>query len=123
MTHSIDAAVQIVVAYISVNALEPEKVPTLLGALYMKLESLKGKVVQQPVVPVEESYTPDYITCLEDGAQVILLKRYLAKRFNMTPEQYREKWNLPEDYPMVAKSYSEKRSQIAKDTGLGKSAG
>jgi len=73
-----------------------------------------------PLVPIENSYTDDYIICLEDGERVKLLKRYLQKHHDMTPEEYRAKWELPDDYPFVAKNYSKTRSNIAKKQGLGK---
>ncbi len=74
---------------------------------------------QQPAVPVKKSVMPDYIVCLEDGKKLKMLKRYLKTAYDMTPEQYREKWNLPADYPMVAPNYAEKRSHLAKESGLG----
>ena len=78
-----------------------------------------SKALGEEAPPPKDTYTDDYITCLEDGEKVVLLKRHLSTKFNMTPEEYIAKWNLPPDYPMVAKTYSEKRSQIAKDQGLG----
>lgn len=77
----------------------------------------------QPAVPVQKSVMPDYIICLEDGKKMKMLKRYLKTAYGMTPEQYREKWNLPPDYPMVAPNYAEKRSTLAKESGLGSRAG
>jgi predicted transcriptional regulator len=74
---------------------------------------------QQPAVPVKKSVMPDYIVCLEDGKKLKMLKRYLKSAYGMTPEQYREKWGLPADYPMVAPNYAEKRSHLAKESGLG----
>jgi predicted transcriptional regulator len=71
-------------------------------------------------VPIKRSVHPDYIVCLEDGVQLKMLKRYLQTRYNMTPEQYRERWGLSPDYPMVAPSYAEKRSTLAKSIGLGR---
>lgn len=76
---------------------------------------------RQPVVPIKKSVFPDYIICLEDGRRLKMLKRHLATAFNMTPEQYREKWGLGRDYPMTAPNYAEKRSLLAKQIGLGKS--
>lgn len=73
-----------------------------------------------PAVPIKKSVSPDWIICLEDGKKFKSLKRHLRTHFDMTPEQYREKWGLPADYPMTAPSYSEKRSQLAKDNGLGR---
>ncbi|MDY0010046.1 MAG: MucR family transcriptional regulator [Bdellovibrionales bacterium] len=74
---------------------------------------------KQPAVPVKKSVMPDYIICLEDGKKLKMLKRYLKSAYGMSPEQYREKWNLPPDYPMVAPNYAQKRSNLAKESGLG----
>jgi predicted transcriptional regulator len=75
---------------------------------------------QKPVVPVKRSVTPDYIICLEDGKKLKMLKRYLRSNYNMTPEEYRAKWGLPADYPMVAPNYAAQRSEFAKKIGLGR---
>ena len=75
---------------------------------------------QKPAVSVRRSVTPDYLICLEDGKKLKMLKRYLRTNFNMSPEEYRAKWNLPSDYPMVAPSYAEKRAEMAKAIGLGR---
>lgn len=77
-------------------------------------------IAQEPAVPVKKSVFPDYIVCLEDGKQFKMLKRHLKATYNMTPEEYRSKWGLPESYPMTAPNYSEKRSGLAKEAGLGK---
>ncbi|MEP1144190.1 MAG: MucR family transcriptional regulator [Henriciella sp.] len=74
----------------------------------------------EPAVPIKKSYTDDHIICLEDGAKLKMLKRYLRTRYDMTPNQYRERWNLPADYPMVAPEYARRRSGLAKEIGLGK---
>ena len=81
---------------------------------------VEGPLRPTPAVPIDESVHDDYLICLEDGEQVTLLKRHLATRYHMTPEEYREKWGLPDDYPMVTKTYSERRSQIAMEQGLGR---
>jgi predicted transcriptional regulator len=73
----------------------------------------------QPVVPIKKSVTPDHIVCLEDGKKLKMLKRHLKTAYNLTPEQYRERWGLPPDYPMVAPNYAKQRSQLARDLGLG----
>lgn len=117
------AAADVVAAYVSRNEMPAEAVPDFLEKISSKMMQLVGgdtSPALTPPVPIEESYTDDYIICLEDGKKVTLLKRYLGKHFDMTPEEYFEKWGLPEDYPLVTKSYSEKRSQIAKEQGLGK---
>lgn len=111
-------AAEIAAAYVSRNDVAVEDLPRLIETLARTLAGLSENI--QPSVPVEESVTDDYIICLEDGQKVTLLKRYLSKNFDMTPEEYIEKWGLPEDYPMVTKTYSETRSRIAKEQGLGK---
>jgi len=113
------ATITLAAAYLSCN-----KVP--LGEIANVLKIIDDAIggidleVPRPAVSIEESIQDDFLVCLEDGKQVTLLKRYLKQAFGMTPEDYREKWNLPEDYPMVPKKYSEKRSGIAKEHGLGK---
>ena len=83
----------------------------------------EGQTRQKPAVPIKRSVTPDHIICLEDGKQLKMLKRYLRTSFGMTPEEYRLKWGLPADYPMVAPNYAKGRSAFAKEIGLGKSRG
>lgn len=83
------------------------------------LSQWSGRSPEDPVVPIEDSIQDDYIVCLEDGKQLKMLKRHLKSFYNMTPEDYRRKWNLPEDYPMVCRNYSRRRSDLAKDSGLG----
>ena len=118
-------AADLVAAYASRNEIEVKALPELLETITLKMVHLTEKETEPsrpvPPVPIDESYTDQYIICLEDEKKVTLLKRYLSKHFDMTPEEYIEKWGLPEDYPFVTKEYSEKRSQIAKDQGLGKS--
>lgn len=116
-SETILAAAQIVAAYVSNNRISPEEVSSLI---HETMRALEGESRPRPPVPIEESVTHDYIICLEDGERVQLLKRYLDSRHQMTPEQYKEKWGLPDDYPFVAKAYSERRSEIAKAQGLGK---
>lgn len=89
-------------------------------ATLSKLDQNKMTTAQEPAVPVSKSVMPDYIICLEDGKKLKMLKRYLKATYDMTPEEYREKWGLPVDYPMVAPNYAEKRSDLAKKSGLGK---
>lgn len=117
---AISAAAAVVAGYVSHHDTPWAEVPKMLTEL---IEHLSGEKPPRPTppVPIEESYTDDYIVCLEDGNRVTLLKRYLRTHFDMSVEDYFEKWGLPPDYPIVTKSYSEKRSQIAKDQGLGKS--
>ena len=118
---------QIVSAHVIKNAVAPEALPGLIRGVYAALASVEQPVVSepeplQPAVPIKRSVFPDYIVCLEDGAKMKMLKRYLKVRFNLTPEQYRERWSLPRDYPMVAPNYAERRSALAKEFGLGRKA-
>ncbi len=114
---------QIVSAHVSNNAIGAEALPSLIQDVYRTLAGVgKEQVVpdkQQPAVPVKKSVFPDFIVCLEDGKKLKMLKRHLKTSYNMTPEQYREKWQLPPDYPMVAPSYARHRSSLAKKIGLG----
>lgn len=118
----LDKTVQIVSAYVSCNQLEIGKIPSLVEETFRSLKKISAdQIGPVPAVPIDSSVTDDFLICLEDGEQVTLLKRYLQNHHDMSPEEYRAKWGLPEDYPFVAKSYSIKRSQIAKEQGLGKS--
>ncbi len=86
------------------------------------IEGVDFVTSQKPAVPVKKSITPDYLICLEDGKRLKMLKRYLRSRFKLTPDQYRAKWGLPADYPMVAANYAAKRSEFAKKIGLGRTS-
>ena len=116
----------IVSAYVAQNTLPATSIPELIRTIYVALGGLGAPTAapsaekQKPAVPVSRSVQQDYIVCLEDGKQLKMLKRYLRSRYNMTPEDYRRKWGLPPDYPMVAPAYAERRSQFARDIGLGK---
>ena len=116
---------EIVAAYVSNNEMELMELPTFINLVQRSLLSLDSKNTFQlrsssePAVPFEESIKPDYIVCLEDGRRLKMLKRHLKTAYNMTPDQYRERWNLPGNYPMVAPNYTKFRSSIAKNTGLG----
>jgi predicted transcriptional regulator len=115
---------QIVAAYVARNALPLTELPNLINAVYQSLVGLGSSSAspvtgQEPAVPVKRSVTPDYIVCLEDGKRLKMLKRYLRSRYNMSPEEYRRKWNLPADYPIVAPNYAAQRSAFAKQIGLG----
>lgn len=115
---------QIVSAYAARH--EVADLSALIGEVYTTLAELAAgerhaaRTSDMPAVPVDKSVTPDYIICLEDGKKMKMLKRYLKSAYNMTPMQYREKWGLPADYPMTAPNYAEKRSSLAKESGLGK---
>lgn len=116
---------KIVTAYVSHNELPAAEVPKIIqsvhGALFALPKDVGGRKShqQEPAVPILRSITPDYIVCLEDGKQLKMLKRYLRTHYDMTPAEYREKWGLPSDYPMVAPNYAAKRSEYAKQIGLG----
>ena len=116
---------EIVSAYVSNNPLPQSELPALMRAVHETLNhTAAGKVeapaeAPKPAVPVKKSVTPDYIVCLEDGKKFKSLKRHLRTQYNMTPEQYREKWGLPADYPMVAPNYAKTRSELARSMGLG----
>ena len=118
----------IVAGYVSNHNMDAEDLPRLIQLTAQSLRSLSGKEGDDlrrfsapgvPAVSIEDSIQPDYLVCLEDGRRLKMLKRHLKTAYNMTPEQYRERWNLPADYPMVAPQYARKRSNLAKDFGLG----
>jgi len=117
----------IVSSHLSNNSVPVSELPKLIEDVYTSLKNVGEQTVAeerpQPAVPVRKSVTPDYIVCLEDGKQLKMLKRYLKTRYNMTPEEYRERWNLPPDYPMVAPNYAEQRRNLAKQIGLGRKRG
>jgi predicted transcriptional regulator len=121
----IELCADIVSAYVSNNSVPAADLPVLLNSVYAALtktaqgQQEEPKVELMPAVSVRKSVTPDYIICLEDGKKFKSLKRHLRTQYNMTPEQYREKWSLPPDYPMVAPNYAAARSKLAKDMGLG----
>ena len=116
----------IVSAYVAHNALTGDKLPDLIGSVYGALSraSVQGvepeKVELKPAVAIKKSVTPEYIICLEDGKKFKSLKRHLKTYYDMSPDEYREKWGLPHDYPMVAPSYAAARSDLAKNMGLGR---
>ncbi|MGH6743247.1 MucR family transcriptional regulator [Novosphingobium sp. PhB57] len=115
----------IVAAHVSNNSVGVEDLPALITNVYGALAGLGGAPVveeekPEPAVSVRASVKPDYIVCLEDGKKLKMLKRHLMTHYNMTPEEYRARWNLPADYPMVAPNYAEKRRELAKKIGLGR---
>ena len=123
-TETLQLATEIVSAYVSNNSVSVEKLPALLQEVHDAVRALaKGGTAmagnQEPAVPVKKSVTPDYIICLEDGKKLKMLKRYLRTQYDLTPEEYRRKWNLDADYPMVAPNYAKRRSDFAKQIGLG----
>ncbi len=114
----------IVAAHVSNNSVAVSDLPLLIQNVHGALTGLSGEKEepapkQEPAVSVRSSVKPDYIVCLEDGKKLKMLKRHLMTHYNMTPDEYRTKWNLPADYPMVAPSYAEQRRTLAKKIGLG----
>jgi predicted transcriptional regulator len=115
-------AVDIAAAYVSRNTLPSDQVAAVIRSAYAALAETHAKPVEAPVpaVSIRRSVTPDYLVCLEDGKKLKMLKRYLRTHYAMTPDDYRAKWGLAADYPMVAPNYSKKRSAFAKQFGLGR---
>ena len=122
----IELTATIVSAYVSNNSVPSADLPTLIGQVHSALTRVwsgSGEVPAEPPKPavsLKKSITPDHIVCLEDGKKFKSLKRHLRTQYNVTPEQYREKWGLPADYPMVAPKYAKARSRLAKKIGLGR---
>jgi predicted transcriptional regulator len=121
-------AVDVVASYVSCNQVPRAQLPEVISTVFKSLSSIEGSGAgafeeRKPAVPVRRSVSDDYIICLEDGKKLKMLKRYLRTNYHMTPEEYRAKWNLPADYPMVAPSYAKRRSEFAKKIGLGKKTG
>lgn len=120
-----DLTASIVAAYVGNNPTPAAEVPALIGQIHAALLRISGGKVEvpaepsKPAVSVKKSMTADFLICLEDGKRFKSLKRHLRTQYSMTPEQYREKWGLPADYPMVAPNYAVARSQLAKKMGLG----
>src|SRR5436309_10256457 len=117
---------EVVSAYVSNNTLATGQLADVIQAVYNSLRGLEGQAVEAPVeplrpaVPIRKSVTPEFLICLEDGKKLKMLKRHLRSTYNLTPDEYRAKWNLPPDYPMVAPNYVEQRSEFAKKLGLGR---
>ena len=113
----------IVASHVSNNAVAVSDLPQLIERVYASLAQIGAPTVpaatQEPAVPIRASVKPDYLVCLEDGKKLKMLRRYLGTQYNMTPDEYRAKWNLPDDYPMVAPNYAARRSELAKQIGLG----
>ena len=118
----------VVSAYVSNNPVPMSELSNLIAEVHRALGSTEGGTGAapapaerpKPAVPVKKSVTPDYIVCLEDGKQFKSLKRHLSSKYDMTPEEYRARWNLPPDYPMVAPNYAAARSKLAREMGLGR---
>jgi predicted transcriptional regulator len=119
----LDLTARIVSAHVGHNAVTADVLPSLIQSVYRTLANVEAPIATdkpQPAVPVRRSVFPDYIICLEDGKKLKMLKRHLMTAYSMSPDQYRERWGLPHDYPMVAPNYAERRSTLAKQIGLGR---
>lgn len=120
-----DMATEIVAAYVTAHEVAPQDLPGLIRTVHAALREISGAapalaaIPQEPAVPIKKSISAEYIICLEDGKKFKSLKRHLRTRYAMTPDEYRAKWNLPHDYPMVAPNYAKERSNLAKRMGLG----
>lgn len=124
-TDLVEITAKIVACHVSNNKVETDEIPGLIDTIFDKLSDLSNRQSSErqslhPAVPVSESVTEDHIICLEDGRRFKMLKKHLKTCYDMTPEEYRAKWNLPPDYPMVAPSYAAKRQRLARESGLGK---
>jgi predicted transcriptional regulator len=119
----------VVAAYVRNNTLSTAQLAEVINAVYGSLKSLEGQMPQvapeplKPAVPIRKSVTPEFLICLEDGKKLKMLKRHLRSTYNMSPDEYRAKWGLSPEYPMVAPNYAERRSEFAKRIGLGRGAG
>jgi predicted transcriptional regulator len=116
----------IVSAYVRQNSVAVDGLPAMIGSIHRTLTALGNPyglsliTDKAPAVPIKNSIAPDYIVCLEDGKRLKMLKRYIRARFKLSPDEYRKKWGLPHDYPMVAANYAKRRSDLAKQSGLGR---
>ena len=124
-TSSLELVSQIVSAYVSKNSLPPGELPQLIKTVHEALRNPGQAAASplEPAVPIKKSIKPDYVICLEDGKKLKMLKRHLRTAYNMSPDEYRRKWGLSSDYPMVAPKYAAKRSELAKILGLGRKPG
>jgi predicted transcriptional regulator len=117
---------EVVAAYVGNNELPAAQISEVIGAVHKSLSGLQGGAGEsqaapsKPAVPIRRSVTPDYIVCLEDGKKLKMLKRHIRTTYNLTPDEYRAKWGLASDYPMVAPNYAKQRSEFAKKIGLGR---
>ncbi len=119
--------VRVAAAYVSQTAVDPDHLPNVIASVHNTLNELATgaapdpeQVKRKPAVAVGKSVAPNYIVCLEDGRRLKMLKRHLKAAYGLSPEEYRQRWNLPADYPMVAPQYAAQRSKFAKQMGLGK---
>ena len=121
-------AVDVVVSYVGRNQVASGSIPEIITTVFSSLSGLgpmglDGANSQKPAVSIRKSLSPEFIICLEDGRKLKMLKRHLRTSFQMTPDEYRAKWKLPKDYPMVAPNYAKRRSDFAKEIGLGRKPG
>jgi predicted transcriptional regulator len=124
----VELTAAIVSAHVENNSVSVSDLPTLIKSVHEALKGLGTPTVepqpaQEPAVSIRSSIKPDYIVCLEDGKKLKMLKRHLMTHYQMTPEQYRAKWKLPADYPMVAPNYAQQRKELAVKIGLGRKPG
>ena len=124
-TSSLELVAKIVSAYVSNNTLPPDELPHLIKTIHEAIESPDHAASSppEPAVPIKKSVTTNYVICLEDGKKLKMLKRHLRNSYDMSPDEYRQRWGLPSDYPMVAPEYAARRSELAKVIGLGRKAG
>ena len=124
-TSSLETVSKIVSAYVSKNSLPPGDLPHLIETAHEAIKSLSqvASSPPKPAVSIKQSVKPEYIVCLDDGKKLKMLKRHLRTAYDMSPDEYRQKWRLPSDYPMVAPKYAAKRSELAKKIGLGRKPG
>ena len=124
-TSSLESVSKIVSAFVSNNNVSSGELPQLIRTAHEALKSLDQRASSppEPAVPIKKSVKPDYIICLEDGKKFKMLKRHLRTTFDMYPDEYRQRWKLPGDYPMVASEYAARRSEMAKKIGLGRKKG
>ena len=121
----LEMTADIVSAYVGNNSVSAEALPTLIASIHAALSGVSAGPVEpgpepkEPAVPIRKSINPDFLICLEDGRKFKSLKRHLRTKYDMSPEEYRAKWGLPKDYPMVAPNYAKARSELAKQMGLG----
>ena len=124
-TSSLESVSKIVSAYVSNHSLPSGELPDLIATVHDALQNpdLVASSPPEPAVPIKKSIRPDYVICLEDGKKLKMLKRHLRTSYNMTPDEYRRKWGLSSDYPMVSPKYAARRSELAKKIGLGRKPG
>ncbi len=124
-TSSLESVSKIVSAFVSNNSLPSSELPQLIMTVHEALErpDQVASSAPEPAVPIKKSVKPDYVICLEDGKKLKMLKRHLRTAFDMSPDEYRQRWGLSSDYPMVAPEYAARRSELAKKIGLGRKAG